>query len=520
VKNRLFFLITALVTVSVISAILYVGREVILRAVKPQLLDYAMRNIPKKELDQLYREAVNSAGFYWDTVPDPEVARIGKAGMELTSKKARIRINNAGMRSSRPYISKPTNSYRIVCLGDSFVFGVGGNEEDRFCDQLKDFYRKHGIRVQGKDIEAYALGLGSWTTVQEARYLSSRISSYDPDLIIMLTVANDITDLSGVTGGGAETVGFSPEHRDWGSGFFSNTASAQFGYGGYTVLGTDFSNEGRTRWNKAMDYVKRLVDLQGQRGGKTLLSVLDYTGPYFVELYKKYYKEKKIISPAIVTNFFASPETMLPHDAHPNRHGHSILASHYINVLSRLGWILVPDEQLPPLPNELTPRTFSGPDPKTISKLRSELLGLLRSSIDFTYLSSEDSFGMLGGLFPEKLSGTDAAAPVITWGTLRSGFVLKYPSEQATQKLSLSLRIPPYPELYPFTLRISINGSEAKILEVPTPDRAGDYELEISVPGPTELEPALEVLLATKSSFSTIDDHRMKSYQLLRAALH
>jgi hypothetical protein len=127
---------------------------------------------------------------------------------------------------------------------------------------------------------------------------------------------------------------------------------------------------------------------------------------------------------------------------------------------------------------------------------------------------------MLGGLFPEQLSGTDDAAPVITWGTLRSGFVLKYPSEQAIQKLSLSLRILPYPELYPFKLEIRINGTDAKTLEVPTPDRAGDYELEISVPGPTELDPALEVLLATKSYFSTIDDHRMKSYQLLRATLH
>src|SRR6185436_12440983 len=114
-------------------------------------------------------------------------------------------INNAGMRADHDFAAKPAEVFRIVCLGDSFVFGMGGPSADRFCDQLEAFYREHQVRAAGRSIETYAIGLPSWTLVQETAYLTSRISSYDPDIIIVLSVANDITDNIGVTGVGALT---------------------------------------------------------------------------------------------------------------------------------------------------------------------------------------------------------------------------------------------------------------------------------------------------------------------------
>jgi hypothetical protein len=182
--------------------------QIVQRLMRPALLDYMAANLDEQSRNELYEELAKSEGTLWDTVPDVLVGRLAKRQGEFRYKQSVVRTNNAGLRSALPYTLKRPGVFRIVCLGDSMVFGEGGLEEDRFCDQVERFYSEQGIRPDDKRIETYALGLPSWTLLQEARYLSRRLTAYDPDLIVVLTTANDITDSFGVTGKGTLTTKF------------------------------------------------------------------------------------------------------------------------------------------------------------------------------------------------------------------------------------------------------------------------------------------------------------------------
>ncbi len=152
----------------------------LLEAARPFLMDYVLLRLSEAERERIYRDTAESIPSFWDIVPDHLVHRLGQRGRTTTYRGAEVSINNAGMRSGRPFGPKPPSVFRIICLGDSFVFGTAGKEEDRFCDQIEDYYAEQGVYIDGKRIEAYAVGLGSWTTVQESVYLSTRLSGSPP----------------------------------------------------------------------------------------------------------------------------------------------------------------------------------------------------------------------------------------------------------------------------------------------------------------------------------------------------
>ncbi|MEE8583707.1 MAG: SGNH/GDSL hydrolase family protein, partial [Acidobacteriota bacterium] len=349
-------------------------------AIRPEAMRYAALHLSDKERDKIYQEITNQSSALWDVSPEPWVGRLGKKGLVTTYGKEEVRFNNAGMRSSRDFGPKPGGKFRIVCLGDSFVFANAAVEQDRFCDQIEDFYNKEQLRVDGQEIEAYAVGLSGWTMVQEAAYLVHRLSEYQPDVIIVLSVGNDIGSSHGVTGGGMLTERFSPEERQVGSGVFFNNAALQFGVIGNGAISTDLTPEPRARWARGMGFLKRLVDQQQRRGGKILLSALEPSlkSIYFSELFKHYARQMGINAPLLATSFFGF---RLPHDSHPDRTGHGILASHYIRMLDRLGW--VKSKTLPELYEGLQVQTAQ-PDPERLKAFRRNYIdSVLRPRLEF-----------------------------------------------------------------------------------------------------------------------------------------
>ena len=246
-----YYSVRILLALGVTVLSLALATPVAMKFLRPALLHYLLDNLSDARRAELYESLAARAGQFYDAVPEPSVGRLGKRGVVTRYRGAEVRINNAGMRSSTDYRAKPKGIFRIVCLGDSYVFGTGGPEEDRFCDQIGEFYRSRDIRAGGKAIETYALGLDSWTLVQEATYLSSRISAYDPDVILQLSVSNDITPLAGVNGLGMATYEFSPEARQWGSGLFSNQAARYFGERNFSALAWSLSPQSRKEWDRA-----------------------------------------------------------------------------------------------------------------------------------------------------------------------------------------------------------------------------------------------------------------------------
>ena len=545
-RHRLavFRLVTALMVTGVIILIVYLGRGTIHAALRPALVRYVLSEmndaerqqlleqavaevdvfradlitrtlseLPEAEKEALYDRMASAVGSWQDTLPEPDVGRIAKRNHRFVFKDAAVVTNNAGLRSAEPFTPPLPGSFRIICLGDSMVFGTGGLEADRFCDRIGAFYRDSGIRPDGREVQTYALGIDSWTAVNEATYLSSRISDYAPDVILVMTLANDITDTFGVNGAGAATQDFSPEYRSQGSAVFSIWPVDYFGVDVGSALMTNLCPEADRRWGKAMTRLRRLETLQSARGGTMVFSVLDFDH-YFSQIYLSHYRRLSFSSPLIFTSFQPSPRTQLPHDPHPSREGHRILANHFIRTLHASGQIPLPAELLPPL----HPRLSVDPPPWDPARLRREQAQYARSSlrtrVDFADLRPSDLRMYLGGFFPT--SDTDALRQP-PFASVRSGWLLAHPGGRPT--VTVRIAVPDKIELYPFTLRMSLQGQPATTLTLASVSESGEHRLTAVVPEGPYAE-AIEVILETDAYWTTIDDPRMKSFYLMSAEVN
>jgi hypothetical protein len=497
-------------TLVFVAGLLAVGLAVAARiAVVRALRLHPTLFLTAADRETLYERLARDLVGIYDAVPDARVGKILQRNVEKTQLGARIVSNNAGMRSSLRYVPKPAGTYRIVCLGDSFVEGSAGAEEDRFCDQMGQILAGLGYRHDGRRVETYALGVGGWTATNAAQYLTSRLSAYDPDIVVALFVGNDITDGQGVTGIGASTNAFSPAQRDLGSGVTSGMLPLRFGVPGYNLLGGDLGPESRRLWEAAFRAWRRLEGLQAERGGRMIFALLR-SGPYFDALTREYYRRFGMRSPFVETSALGR---RLPHDGHPDREGHRIIASHLLHVMHRRGWLAVAADALPALDPRLSTHAPAAADARDLARLRGEAASGLPYRIDFTSLDAAAVMGLLGGIWPDPAAADPlAAAP---YGSLATTFLLR--REPRATQLHVRIRTLPFPELYPQRIRLRVDGRWQEDLRLTSRRDAGEHVLSAALPIPDRAAPAVEVHLRTEAYVSTIDDHLMRSYQLLEA---
>jgi hypothetical protein len=138
----------------------------------------------------------------------------------------------------------------------------------------------------------------------------------------------------------------------------------------------------------------------------------------------------------------------------------------------------------------------------------------LNEEIDFRELSEDDVWAFLGGIFPEERGRiVPGSAP---WASVSSAFLLRPHDSNGPQTLSLSIAIPPRDELFPFVLELFLNGQPTLTHRLDAPTDAVQ-RLAADVPQHPANDGPIEVRLETESYFCEIDDHRMKSFQLLSA---
>lgn len=481
----------------------------------PELVNASLAQMSEEDRSRVYAEVARQSPSWQDVVAEPNVGRIGMRHRTVEYREAEVRLNNVGLRSSKNYQPKPANRFRIVCLGDSMAAGDGGAEEDRFCDQLESFYQSADVRVDGQSIETYALGLGSWSMVNEGTYLASRISDYDPDVVVALTVDNDLSDTFGITGAGVATRRFSPEYRAWGTAVFTvrppNIASD-----GRTALLTDLSPEARRRWTKGMTALRRIEELQERRGKHALFAVLD-RNPYFTQIFFNQADRLGFRSPVVATRYnWPGEDTVLPHDPHPNRTGHGILANHLVHALSASGAVPVDASLLPALHEGLAVPPDRPGSAARLASLRSTYVErFLSTRIDFTNLRPRDLKAYLGGYFPESRAEARGHAP---FASIRSAFLLARPAERP-EVVELEIEVPPRDELYPFELHVSLQGQPVTEFRLEAPGESNRHLVTAQVPTLDPADEAVEVLLETSSYWTTMSDDRMKSFYLVAAEI-
>ena len=103
-----------------------------------------------------------------------------------------ISINGDGLRGPEISPVKESGAIRILCLGDSVVFGWAVRQEDAFCNQLP----LHLCETCANRIEVVNAGVPGWDQPTEAAYLEYYGRKFDPDIVIgTVTASNDVTVL-------------------------------------------------------------------------------------------------------------------------------------------------------------------------------------------------------------------------------------------------------------------------------------------------------------------------------------
>lgn len=105
----------------------------------------------------------------------------------------RIRINSLGFRGPELPLEKATGTIRILCLGDSYMFGDYVNDDETFPAALERLMRR---ATGGPEIETVNAGVNGYTITDETDLAREKGMSLQPDLVIVGFVLNDLADLT------------------------------------------------------------------------------------------------------------------------------------------------------------------------------------------------------------------------------------------------------------------------------------------------------------------------------------
>ena len=98
----------------------------------------------------------------------------------------KAKLNSYGFNDTEHSPRKPPGCTRIAVLGDSFVWGVGVEDQAIWTHKLESMLNQNGVRA-----EILNWGKPGWSTLDEFRFLQSDGVHYDFDLLLVSFVVND-----------------------------------------------------------------------------------------------------------------------------------------------------------------------------------------------------------------------------------------------------------------------------------------------------------------------------------------
>ena len=111
----------------------------------------------------------------------------GQNGVFVTPQfRTAVSINSQGLRDREYSYERQNGKQRILILGDSFAWGYGVEEHQRFSELLES----------SLGVEAINAGVSGYSTDQELIWFRNVGINYSPDLVIVVFAGNDIGDNS------------------------------------------------------------------------------------------------------------------------------------------------------------------------------------------------------------------------------------------------------------------------------------------------------------------------------------
>jgi len=100
-----------------------------------------------------------------------------------------VALNAHGLRDEEIPYAKPAGEKRILALGDSVTFGWGVDQGKGFCDHMESLLNSSKDDITWQVINA---GVNGYNSIQEVTYLRIEGMRYNPDVVILTYVRNDV----------------------------------------------------------------------------------------------------------------------------------------------------------------------------------------------------------------------------------------------------------------------------------------------------------------------------------------
>ncbi len=194
--------------------------------------------------------------------------------------------SSAGWRDQEHSVVKEERTLRILGLGDSYLWGQGVHQGDRVLDLLEESLAAHD---PSRAVETINTGRPGVNTFWQASTLAARGLAYDPDLVILFFVLNDVEQ---DTRGPVAMVEFQTDYRnlyqqpDWFSSYSQLWSWARQRYG-ITTLAREYVSdcvasfhEHSWKWDLTKGALDEIQSSLQARGIPLLMVVF----PFFVEL--------------------------------------------------------------------------------------------------------------------------------------------------------------------------------------------------------------------------------------------
>ena len=272
-KDRPYATIVVLATLSTVLAILLVYQLQVSREVMKPIETRpgaGMRDDERSAEQVEAMVAALSSGALWDNHPDADVGRVMQPGIkDMVVAGHVIHSNLQGMREDEVTMPKPEGTLRVVLLGDSFVYGLGVEADERLGVHLRRFLNERAQADVGQ-IEVLHFGLSSWSLISECAFLRRQLALLLPDLVIHLSVRNDLADTLSARGFGSVGT-FSARRPDYADGAVrSGFARWSLDKRGYSTLPLGADHESRVRFSEAATEIGQLARTVTALGGQYL----------------------------------------------------------------------------------------------------------------------------------------------------------------------------------------------------------------------------------------------------------
>ena len=269
-----------------------------------------------------------------ELIPDPHLVRTPtdklkyffepKANITYTDgteQNALISINHDSLNETKDYdVEKPSNTYRIITIGDSFTFGEHISTRSNWTEVLENSLN-HLSCKGNKKFEVINLGVSAYDAACSVERFKKRGIKYNPDLVIWYQV---------------DLLRSNEEIRKE----MDKIVGASFGY--QKIV------DGKDIWNTARDVVLKkfgkdkllqqneesISELRNYFKGKVVIATHPLMDGQFIDILKELSKKNDYVYAENFRNYFNLNGYFMS-DRHPNIKGHEIIAEDILKLLTQ-----------------------------------------------------------------------------------------------------------------------------------------------------------------------------------------